>query len=261
VHPQRSVITRALGTEADVDVDVFSVEAEDGDLYLLCSDGLSTMVPTDTIAEILRSNRRSLESATHALIKAANDRGGDDNITAILFAVADGEAGEAVWRNPTKSHGYLNDPARTEEMFWGDGYYRSGDIGVVDADGYLRIVGRSKDVIIRGGQNISPRELEELVAQNPDVLEVAVIGVPDAVYGERVAACIVPHPGRRVDVADLAQFLAVRQVARHKQPEVVELFAELPRNAGGKLAKLDLKAEVGRRVAARAQPSGGGHGI
>jgi len=95
VHPQRSVITRALGTEADVDVDVFSVEAEDGDLYLLCSDGLSTMVDSDTIAEILRRHRRSLESATHALIKAANDHGGDDNITAILFAVADGDAGDA----------------------------------------------------------------------------------------------------------------------------------------------------------------------
>jgi PPM family protein phosphatase len=94
VHPQRSVITRALGTEADVDVDVFSVEAEDGDLYLLCSDGLSTMVDADTIAEILRQNRRSLDSATRALIKAANDRGGDDNITAILFAVADGDAAE-----------------------------------------------------------------------------------------------------------------------------------------------------------------------
>ena len=95
VHPQRSVITRALGTEADVDVDVFSVEAADGDLYLLCSDGLSTMVDADTIAEILRQNRRSLDSATRALVKAANDRGGDDNITAILFAVADGDTGEA----------------------------------------------------------------------------------------------------------------------------------------------------------------------
>jgi len=95
VHPQRSVITRALGTEADVDVDVLSFEAEDGDLYLLCSDGLSTMVDADTIAEILRRNRRSLDTATHALIKAANDRGGDDNITAILFAIADGDAGEA----------------------------------------------------------------------------------------------------------------------------------------------------------------------
>jgi len=91
VHPQRSVITRALGTEADVDVDVLSVQAEDGDLFLLCSDGLSTMVPEGTIAEILTQNRQSLQSATHALIKAANDRGGDDNITAILFAVTDGE--------------------------------------------------------------------------------------------------------------------------------------------------------------------------
>jgi protein phosphatase len=95
VHPQRSVITRALGTEADVDVDVLTMQAEDGDLYLLCSDGLSTMVDSGTISEILRKNRRSLESATHALIKAANDRGGDDNITAILFAVADGDAGAA----------------------------------------------------------------------------------------------------------------------------------------------------------------------
>jgi protein phosphatase len=95
VHPQRSVITRALGTDSDVDVDVFSYEAADGDLYLLCSDGLSTMVPKDKIAEILRNNKKSLQSATHELIKAANDRGGDDNITAILFAVADGDATEA----------------------------------------------------------------------------------------------------------------------------------------------------------------------
>ena len=95
VHPQRSVITRALGTDADVDVDVFSFDAEDGDVYLLCSDGLSTMVDTGTIEQILRSNRRSLDAATHALIRAANDRGGDDNITAILFAVADGDTVEA----------------------------------------------------------------------------------------------------------------------------------------------------------------------
>jgi acyl-CoA synthetase (AMP-forming)/AMP-acid ligase II len=165
-----------------------------------------------------------------------------------LRNVPPGEPGEAFWRNPTKSYGYLNDPERTDEAFWGDGYYRSGDIGVVDPDGYLRIVGRAKDVIIRGGQNISPREVEELIGQHPDVLEVAVIGVPDAVYGERVAACIVPRPGRQPGVGDLARFLAAREVARHKQPELVELFTELPRNAGGKLAKLELKEEVGRRA-------------
>jgi PPM family protein phosphatase len=92
VHPQRSVITRALGTEADVDVDAFTVDTQDGDLFLLCSDGLSTMVDADTITGILARNRGHLEAAAHALIKAANDRGGDDNITAILFLVADGDA-------------------------------------------------------------------------------------------------------------------------------------------------------------------------
>ncbi len=91
VHPQRSVITRALGTEPEVEVDAFTVEAEDGDLFLLCSDGLSTMLDAATIEEILDRNQGHLDAATHALIRAANDRGGDDNITAILFAVSDGD--------------------------------------------------------------------------------------------------------------------------------------------------------------------------
>ena len=93
MHPQRSVITRALGTDADVDVDAFTVEARTGDVFLLCSDGLTTMVDADTIAEILDRNRgRPRRGRPHALIKAANDHGGDDNITAVLFAVADGDA-------------------------------------------------------------------------------------------------------------------------------------------------------------------------
>jgi protein phosphatase len=104
VHPQRSVITRALGTEADVDVDAFTVEARDGDLFLLCSDGLTTMVDADTIARILVLNRGRLSDATHALIKAANDRGGDDNITAIVFAVADGDVELAASEEPTVEH-------------------------------------------------------------------------------------------------------------------------------------------------------------
>jgi PPM family protein phosphatase len=88
VHPQRSVITRALGTDPDVDVDVFSVPAQAGDVFLLCSDGLSTMVDGDTISEIVVRNRGDLESATRALIRAANDEGGEDNITAVLFEFA-----------------------------------------------------------------------------------------------------------------------------------------------------------------------------
>jgi protein phosphatase len=91
VHPQRSVITRALGTEPDVDVDAFAVEAAPGDVYLLCSDGLSTMVDEERIAQIVDRNREDLRGATEALIKAANDGGGEDNITVVLFDIADGD--------------------------------------------------------------------------------------------------------------------------------------------------------------------------
>jgi PPM family protein phosphatase len=92
VHPQRSVITRALGTDPDVDVDAFTVQPEPGDVYLLCSDGLSDMVAGEEIEEILRRNRGDLDGAARALVKAANRSGGDDNITAVLFEMVDGDA-------------------------------------------------------------------------------------------------------------------------------------------------------------------------
>ena len=91
VHPQRSVITRALGTDPDVDVDTFTVQATSGDIFLLCSDGLTTMVDVDTITELVDENRRDLHAAARALIREANARGGDDNITTVLFEVAEGE--------------------------------------------------------------------------------------------------------------------------------------------------------------------------
>jgi protein phosphatase len=92
VHPQRSVITRALGTDPDVDVDAFSIRPEPGDVYLLCSDGLSDMVSSDEIEQILRENRSDLEAAARALVRAANNGGGDDNITAVLFEIVEGDA-------------------------------------------------------------------------------------------------------------------------------------------------------------------------
>jgi PPM family protein phosphatase len=93
VHPQRSVITRALGTDPDVDVDAFSVDAQPGDIFLICSDGLSSFVDGETIEEIIVRNHRDLQGAVKALIQAANRGGGDDNITAVLFRVAEGESG------------------------------------------------------------------------------------------------------------------------------------------------------------------------
>jgi serine/threonine protein phosphatase PrpC len=92
VHPQRSVITRALGTDPDVDVDAFTISPESGDVYLLCSDGLSDMVSGDEIEEVMRANRGSLDAIAKALVRAANRGGGDDNITAVLFEMVEGDA-------------------------------------------------------------------------------------------------------------------------------------------------------------------------
>jgi protein phosphatase len=104
VHPQRSVITRALGTDPDVDVDTFTVEAAEGDLFLLCSDGLTTMLDADAITSVVDRNRHDLHAAARALIRGANERGGDDNITAVLFEVLEGdpddETVEAVLGHP-----------------------------------------------------------------------------------------------------------------------------------------------------------------
>ena len=158
-----------------------------------------------------------------------------------------GQIGEIAWRSPTKSYGYLNEPERTEAAFDAEGFYHSGDLGQVDGEGYLSIVGRSKDLIIRGGQNISPQELESILSRHPAIAEVSVIGVPDPVLGERTCACVVPHAGQRLTLADLVDFLVQQSVAKFKLPERLELFEELPKSAGGKVTKVELRSAVAER--------------
>ena len=171
--------------------------------------------------------------------------------------VATGEPGEICWRSPTKSFGYLNEPERTDAAFDTDGYYQSGDLGRIDEDGYLFVTGRAKDLIIRGGQNISPQELEIVLARHPSVSEVSVVATPDPVYGERVCACVTCRPGRTVDVPELAAFLLSEGVATFKLPERVEVFDELPKSAGGKISKVELRAAVHQRNAAELSAPGG----
>ena len=161
--------------------------------------------------------------------------------------VAPGESGEICWRSPTKSFGYLNDPERTQEAFDAEGFYHSGDLGRIDDDGYLSIVGRAKDMIIRGGQNISPQELENLLSRHPAVAEVAILGMPDPLYGERVCACVALRPGESLALEGVTDFLRREQVATFKLPERLEIFAEMPKNAGGKIRKVDLRATVEQR--------------
>ncbi|MFD2421884.1 class I adenylate-forming enzyme family protein [Amycolatopsis pigmentata] len=151
--------------------------------------------------------------------------------------------GEVQWRNPIKTLGYFNDDTQTEAAFTPDGLYRSGDLGKLDEDGYLRIVGRAKDLIIRGGQNISPREIEDVVVGMEDIAEAAVVGIPDAVYGERVCLCVVPkEPGLPLD--RVAGYLRDRGLPEFMIPERMVEFPEFPVNSGGKVSKVDLRASV-----------------
>ena len=139
------------------------------------------------------------------------------------------------------------EPDEVPDAFDADGWFRTGDLGVVDADGYVRITGRLKDIIIRKGENISAVELEDLLYAHPAIAAVAVIGLPDDERGELVCAVVVPEPGAEVPgVSELAGFLTARGVMRQKFPERVEALDELPRNPAGKT----LKTELVRRYSA-----------
>ncbi len=153
-------------------------------------------------------------------------------------ALAAGERGLLQVRGPELCLGYL-DPALNASAFDADGWFHTGDIAEIDGDGCVRIAGRAKDVIVRGGENISAKEVEDLLFEHPDVREVAVVGYPDEVLGERACAVVV---AARDDLAleELIAFLRAREVANQKLPERLELVAELPKTSSGKVQKFRL---------------------
>jgi len=153
--------------------------------------------------------------------------------------LAQGERGEICIRGPNITKGYLNQPEETEAAFWGD-WFRSGDIGVIDEDGYLYIVDRLKDMIITGGENVYSREVEEVLYTRPEVLECAVIGLPDHEYGERVAAFIVPREGHSIDPASLKDYLKAR-LAAFKVPREYIVAEGLPKSGAGKVLKKGIR--------------------
>jgi acyl-CoA synthetase (AMP-forming)/AMP-acid ligase II len=155
-----------------------------------------------------------------------------------------GEEGELRLRGPQRFLGYV-DASLDADAFDAEGWVRTGDLGVVDADGNVRITGRLKDVIIRNAENISALEVEEALFRHADVVDVAVIGVPDPRTGEHVCAFVVPAPGATVTLASLAQHCRELGLAVQKCPEQLELVDDLPRNAMGKVRKQDLRARVG----------------
>ncbi len=162
--------------------------------------------------------------------------------------VETGQTGEIQWRSADKSYGYLNDPEATAMTFNRERFYRTGDLGAMDAEGYLRIVGRVKDMIIRGGRNISPRLIEEMVMRHPGVAEVAVAAFPDKVLGERACAFVVLRPGTQMLLATLLEFLRGEHMSVWQMPERLEIMAELPKSAGGKIMKNKLREFVAAKI-------------
>ncbi len=153
-----------------------------------------------------------------------------------------GHKGEICVRGPNIMRGYLNNPKETEKAFWEDGWFRTGDIGVFDTNDYLYIVDRLKDMIITGGENVYPREVEEVIYTRPEVLECAVIGLPDEEWGERVTAVVVPRSGQTIDRSELKDFLKKR-LSPFKVPKDYVIMEEIPKSPSGKILKRTLKEQ------------------
>jgi cyclohexanecarboxylate-CoA ligase len=157
--------------------------------------------------------------------------------------VTDGQEGEILTRGPELFTGYT-DAALNAAAFLPGGWFRTGDVGRTDADGCLTVTDRLKDIIIRGGENISAKEVEDLLIEHPAVADVAVIPAPDPALGERVCAVVVARPGFTFDVDQARDHFAAAGVARQKTPEVVVLVDELPRTPSGKVRKDVLRAAI-----------------
>jgi len=153
------------------------------------------------------------------------------------------EEGEICIRGPNVMKGYLNNPEETKAAFWG-GWLRSGDIGAFDEDGYLYIIDRIKDMIITGGENVYPREIEEILYKRLEVGECSIIGLPDKEYGERVTACIVlKQKGQQLDPKEVKSFLK-GHLAPFKVPKEFIVLDVLPKSSTGKILKRELKEQI-----------------
>jgi acyl-CoA synthetase (AMP-forming)/AMP-acid ligase II len=210
----------------------------------VCSIG--TMLRKEDHSRAVAGEPRILAScgrASYAMdVRVVDDAGRD---------VEPGERGEVVFGSPYTMKCYYRDAGRTGEALI-DGWMHSGDIAQQDEDGYVYIVDRKKDLIIRGGFNIVPSEIENVLYAHPAVLEAAVVGVPDAEWGEALLAVVALKEGSSADAAELGAWCRQQGLPSIKIPERVEFLPALPKNAVGKIAKRELTAAVSARAAAKA---------
>lgn len=195
----------------------------------------STEVPVTTVGALQPGD-----------VDHAADTDGRAGIAAIKLAphpwAPEGE-GEICTSGPQMLVGYLH-PEDDTDAFDAEGYFRTGDLGRWVDDEYLVVTGRAKDIIIRHGENISPKEIEDILARHPGIAEIAIVGLPDARTGERACAVIVPGDTLAPDTAALADFLAAEGVARFKTPEQVVVWESLPKNDAGKVLKHEIRARL-----------------
>jgi fatty-acyl-CoA synthase len=151
-----------------------------------------------------------------------------------------GESGELCTRGYSVMTGYWNDPDRTSEAIDADGWMHTGDLATMDDEGYVNIVGRSKDMVIRGGENVYPREVEEFLYSHPDVADVQVVGVPDSRFGEELVAWVIPRAGASVDPEQVREFCRGK-IAHYKIPRYVRTVDEFPMTVTGKVQKFKLR--------------------
>jgi long-chain acyl-CoA synthetase len=199
----------------------------------------------------------TITAMSRALIERAYRDGRDDRLGSAGLAqsvvevrvgdgrdapAAAGENGEILVRGDAVMRGYWRNPEASAAALRG-GWLHTGDVGALDADGYLTLKDRSKDLIISGGSNIYPREIEEVLLRHPDVAEVSVVGTPDAEWGERVVACVVCRPGATVAIEALDR-LCLDHIARFKRPKDYRFLDQLPKNNYGKVLKTELRKMV-----------------
>lgn len=162
--------------------------------------------------------------------------------------VPEGARGEVIMRGANKSYGYLNSPEDNAAAWIGDGWYATGDLGELDPGNYLRIVGRKKDMIIRGGQNISPLEVEEILLEHTSIADIAIAAMPDKILGERACAFVVLKEGQSLSFDEMISFLSTKQMAKYKLPERLEIRTSFPTSAGGKTQKGVLTEEITKQI-------------
>jgi cyclohexanecarboxylate-CoA ligase len=198
----------------------------------------STEFPTLSATGPGSSPDKAAETDGHSIGAAAyrivDDKGSD---------VQTGAVGELLVQGPEAMAGY-QDPGDDSGAYTADGWFRTGDLATRDADGYLTIRGRIKDIIVRGGENLSATEIESLLFEHPMVSEVAIVAMPDPILVERACAFVVPSPEGRPALTELVAFLEARGVSKQKYPERLEIVTELPKTQSGKVQKFRLRERI-----------------